>query len=173
MSDTRCEGCNEPAAYSALDMTMRCDACRVTAGRPPRGVKHGPGGRGEVGPCDMDCEKCLMESRKACLDWIRKNPVQATVELLRRQNAEWVRGERDRLIAVASEELERFRALHDGFEPPKTAVAVKHSNGMAAAPARESRGDSSKPSTRPDGFAQSTVDAAKAVMLSSVPKGKR
>src|SRR5262249_23737245 len=61
-SKYRCHGCNEPAAYSALDHALRCDACRVKAELEPRGVKHGPGGRGGPGPCDAGCMKCEVES---------------------------------------------------------------------------------------------------------------
>lgn len=53
-----CMRCSLRASASALDDHGRCDECRIAQNLEPRGVKHGPGGRGGGGPCDPWCAKC-------------------------------------------------------------------------------------------------------------------
>ena len=59
--DHYCRGCGLECAWSAIADGVFCNECRAKQGLPALARKHGPGGRGTVGPCDPDCAKCAAE----------------------------------------------------------------------------------------------------------------
>ncbi len=65
MDGNRCSGCGLECAWSVISDGAQCNACRATTGLPPLARKHGPGGRGVAGPCDLDCAKCAAERATA------------------------------------------------------------------------------------------------------------